>query len=64
MENLVKIGKKLLKDPVSRINLSTGLYEPVANGGTNKEALRGFARLLSEERKLRESRLPQPTSEE
>ena len=39
MEELVKVGKKLLKSPVSRINLETGLYEPVEDGGTYKEAL-------------------------
>ncbi|KAF9622486.1 hypothetical protein IFM89_031890 [Coptis chinensis] len=58
LENLVQIGEKLLKKPVSRINLVTGLSEPVANGGTNEEALIKFAELLSKERKLREIRSP------
>lgn len=37
--NLVKLGENLLKKPVSRINLDTGLYEAIENGGTNEEAL-------------------------
>lgn len=40
MENLVKIGEGLLKKPVSRVNLETGLYEPVEKEGTNEEALK------------------------
>ncbi|KAF5202358.1 Patatin, partial [Thalictrum thalictroides] len=39
LENLVKVGEKLLKKPVSRVNLQTGLAEPVTNGGTNEETL-------------------------
>ncbi|XP_019055379.1 PREDICTED: patatin-like protein 2 [Nelumbo nucifera] len=56
LENLVKVGEELLKKPVSRINLETGLSEPVANGGINEEALKKFAKLLSDERKLRQER--------
>ncbi|KAL2906220.1 Patatin-like protein 1 [Bienertia sinuspersici] len=33
LENLVKIGKTLLKKPVSRINFNTGRYEPIPNAG-------------------------------
>ncbi|KAH9711825.1 Patatin-like protein 3 [Citrus sinensis] len=57
-ENLVRAGETLLKKPVSRINLDTGLYEPIENGsaGTNEEALKRFAKMLSDERKLRESK--------
>ena len=40
MENLVKIGEGLLKKPVSRVNLETGIYESVENEGTNEEALK------------------------
>ncbi|CAA6659449.1 unnamed protein product [Spirodela intermedia] len=44
--------------PVSRVNLDTGVYEPVGNGeGTNEEALTRFAKLLSDERKIRQLRL-------
>ncbi|KAF9616346.1 hypothetical protein IFM89_029600 [Coptis chinensis] len=55
LQNLVKIGKDLLKAPVSRINLLTGKYEACRGEGTNEEALAHFANLLSDERKLRRS---------
>ncbi|XP_038723735.1 patatin-like protein 1 [Tripterygium wilfordii] len=58
LEDLVKVGEDLLKKPVSRKNLDTGIYEPVENAGTNEEALKRCAKLLSEERKLRESKFP------
>ena len=38
LDNLVKAGETLLKKPVSRVNLETGLFE-VANHETNEEAL-------------------------
>ncbi|XP_050204946.1 patatin-like protein 3 isoform X2 [Mercurialis annua] len=61
MEGLVNVGKKLLKNPVCRINVETGVYEPVENGGTYEEALLRFANLLSEEKKIREARSPNTT---
>uniref|UniRef100_A0A803KXU9 Patatin n=1 Tax=Chenopodium quinoa TaxID=63459 RepID=A0A803KXU9_CHEQI len=54
LENLVKIGKALLKKPVSRINFDTGIYQPIPNGGTNEEALIRFAKQLSDEKRRRE----------
>ncbi|KAE7999594.1 hypothetical protein FH972_004002 [Carpinus fangiana] len=42
LEDLVKVGEDLLNKPVARINLDTGLYEPIPNGGTNEEALERF----------------------
>ncbi|KAI4316725.1 hypothetical protein L6164_024677 [Bauhinia variegata] len=54
LNDLVAIGEQLLKKPVSRVNLDTGIHEP-ANHETNEEALKRFARLLSEERKSRKS---------
>ncbi|CAL4986550.1 unnamed protein product [Urochloa decumbens] len=57
MESLIGIGKALLKKPVARVNIDTGVYEPVAGEGTNEEALARFAMKLSEERKLRKSNL-------
>nr|GEZ57404.1 patatin-like protein 1 [Tanacetum cinerariifolium] len=45
----------LLDSPVSRMNSDTGGVEPVTDGGTNREALKRFAKQLSDERKLRES---------
>ncbi|KAF6135189.1 hypothetical protein GIB67_035260 [Kingdonia uniflora] len=55
MLNLVDIGNKLLKKPVSRINLATGKYQEVQGEGTNEEAVARFAKLLSNERKLRKA---------
>ncbi|KAG9450928.1 hypothetical protein H6P81_010893 [Aristolochia fimbriata] len=59
LEKLVKIGERLLKKPVSRMNLDTGILEPVEEGDTNEEALIRFAKLLSDERKLRKHRWQQ-----
>ncbi|XP_072991352.1 patatin-like protein 2 [Typha latifolia] len=57
LEELVKVGEMLLKKPVSRVNLDTGHVDPVGGGeGTNEEALIRFAKILSEERRLREMR--------
>lgn len=38
LKNLVKVGEELLKKPVSRVNLETGIFEP-AHQSTNEEAL-------------------------
>lgn len=56
MNNLVKIGEALLKKPVSRVNLKTGLFEQHGSGRTNEEALKTFAKLLSEEKRFRDSK--------
>ncbi|CAK9150234.1 unnamed protein product [Ilex paraguariensis] len=58
LNRLVEIGETLLKKPISRVNLKIGLSEPVKNGGTNKDALKRFAKLLSDERKLRQLKSP------
>ncbi|OUZ99825.1 Patatin/Phospholipase A2-related [Macleaya cordata] len=58
LDNLVKVGEALLKKPVSRVNMEKGHSELVQNGGTNEEALKKFAKLLSDERRVRESRSP------
>lgn len=57
LENLVKVGEGLLKKPVSRVNLDTGVYEP-ANKLTNEEALITFAARLSHQKQLRLVRSP------
>ena len=44
LEKLQYIGERILKKPVSRVNLETGLSEPVENGGTNEEALKKYGR--------------------
>uniref|UniRef100_A0A164UAR2 Patatin n=1 Tax=Daucus carota subsp. sativus TaxID=79200 RepID=A0A164UAR2_DAUCS len=53
MERLSAIGNELLQKPVSRVNLETGMFEAVAGEGTNSDALSGFAKMLSDERKFR-----------
>uniref|UniRef100_A0A2N9J3X8 Patatin n=1 Tax=Fagus sylvatica TaxID=28930 RepID=A0A2N9J3X8_FAGSY len=46
LNDLVKVGEELLKKPVSRVNLETGVLEP-SNQGTNEEALIRLAEILS-----------------
>ncbi|KAK9289095.1 hypothetical protein L1049_017566 [Liquidambar formosana] len=53
LQNLVQIGEKLLNKRVSRVNLETGKFVEVVDAGTNREALTGFAELLSAEKKLK-----------
>ncbi|KAL1556530.1 patatin-like protein 2 [Salvia divinorum] len=53
LDRLVTIAEDMLSRPVSRVDLRSGLTEPVPDGGTNEEALKRFANLLSNERKLR-----------
>ncbi|EXC24873.1 hypothetical protein L484_013240 [Morus notabilis] len=53
LQRLLEIGTKLLEKPVSRVNLETGRCETIEGEGTNAQALTQFAKLLSQERKLR-----------
>ncbi|KAK1383327.1 Patatin [Heracleum sosnowskyi] len=53
MEALAGIGNKLLEKSVARVNIDTGAFEPVVGEGTNSDALSRFAKLLSDERKIR-----------
>jgi hypothetical protein len=53
MRTLVQIGNDLLKKPVSRVNIETGLFEEVPGVGTNADMLTNFAKKLSDERKRR-----------
>lgn len=39
LQNLVEVGEKLLKKPVCKINMQTGVFESL-NKGTNEEALK------------------------
>ncbi|KAG6697499.1 hypothetical protein I3842_09G203500 [Carya illinoinensis] len=57
LDDLVKVGEELLKEPVSRVNLETGLFE-FCSHETNEEALRRFAKILSQERQLRHANSP------
>ncbi|KAI3440337.1 Patatin [Psidium guajava] len=52
LNNLVKVGKELLKKPVSKVNLETGNLEP-SKLETNEQALKRFAKLLVEEKRRR-----------
>ncbi|XP_038884495.1 patatin-like protein 2 [Benincasa hispida] len=59
LNELLKVGERLLKKPVSRVNLQTGIFEDcTSNSETNDQALIRFAKLLSEERRLRHARSP------
>ncbi|KAJ4914194.1 Patatin-like protein 1 [Raphanus sativus] len=53
LENLVINGEKMLKNRVAQMNIDTGLYEPVPGNVTNEQELKRFAKMLSDERKLR-----------
>lgn len=57
LDDLVRTGEALLKKPVTRVNLDTGRFE-AKDQETNEEALRRFARVLSQERQLRLLRSP------
>lgn len=41
LENLVKVGEALLQKPVSKVNLDSGVFEPL-NQGSNEEALKRY----------------------
>ncbi|XP_022743776.1 patatin-like protein 2 [Durio zibethinus] len=57
LENLEKIGNALLKAPVSKVSLATGLLEPVrGEDHTNEAALIEFAKRLTAERKCRQAK--------
>ncbi|KAL9446153.1 hypothetical protein AB3S75_013925 [Citrus x aurantiifolia] len=58
LESLVGIGERLLKKPVTKVNFETGLCEPTGQG-TNDEALRRLAEVLSREKRIRDMRSPQ-----
>ncbi|XP_073007431.1 LOW QUALITY PROTEIN: patatin-like protein 2 [Typha latifolia] len=61
LRSLVRIGEKLLKRPVCSANMETGLFQHVEGGGSNEEALLVFAKILSEERRFRQSKLLRST---
>ncbi|KAK3412183.1 hypothetical protein EUGRSUZ_I00969 [Eucalyptus grandis] len=50
---LMEIGQRLLRKPVSRVNLETGRFEEIEGEVSNGDALSHFAIRLSEERKRR-----------
>uniref|UniRef100_A0A803PEX8 Uncharacterized protein n=1 Tax=Cannabis sativa TaxID=3483 RepID=A0A803PEX8_CANSA len=40
LNKLVEVGQNLLNKPASRLNVDTGLYEPIPNAGTNDQVLK------------------------
>nr|GEW88711.1 patatin-like protein 2 [Tanacetum cinerariifolium] len=57
LEDLVQVGEELLKKPVAKVNLGTGIYEPY-HCTSNEEALIRFVKILSKEKNTRELRSP------
>ncbi|TVU24234.1 hypothetical protein EJB05_26655, partial [Eragrostis curvula] len=57
MNALIQLGQDPLKQPVARVNIDTGAHDPVEGAGTNADALKKFAKMLSEERKSRKNTL-------
>ncbi|KAK4860339.1 hypothetical protein QYF36_021581 [Acer negundo] len=57
LDSLVRVGEKLLKKPVSKVNFETGVFEP-CNQGTNEQALIKIAEVLSKEKRIRDMRSP------
>ncbi|GLJ39135.1 hypothetical protein SUGI_0797630 [Cryptomeria japonica] len=53
LKHLEKIGNDLLDKDGCRVDLDTGSFKKVEEGGKNKDALIRFAKKLSDERKLR-----------
>lgn len=46
LEKLCQIGDRLLKKPVSKVNLENGMFEPIENGETNQEALKRYIMVI------------------
>ncbi|KAL9820136.1 putative phospholipase A(2) [Arabidopsis thaliana] len=63
LENLIKLGEKMLTNRVMQMNIDTGTYEPAAENINNDEKLKRFAKILSEERKLRRKRSDKMTKD-
>lgn len=56
MQTLMQIGQDLIKKPVSTMDLETGKSKLINGSGTNEEALARFAKLLSDERRMRQNK--------
>ncbi|ESW32824.1 hypothetical protein PHAVU_001G020100 [Phaseolus vulgaris] len=57
LKGLVQVAEELLKKPVSKINLMTGIHEPADSHETNADALKRFAERLSRQRRFRKSEM-------
>lgn len=53
MDNLIKVGENLLRKKVTKVDMITMRYEKQDTEMTNEEALKNFAKMLYDERKLR-----------
>ncbi|KAI4389555.1 hypothetical protein MLD38_001770 [Melastoma candidum] len=56
LDNLVKTGEALLKKPVMRMTTDMSVDSPCTDNETNEDALKRFAKKLSEERRLRHAK--------
>ncbi|KAG7532895.1 Patatin-like phospholipase domain [Arabidopsis thaliana x Arabidopsis arenosa] len=63
LENLKNIGEKLLDTNVVRMNLDTYTYEPIDKTVNNDQELKRFAKILSDEKKLRNERFKTMTDD-
>lgn len=52
LEKLVHIGERLLKKPVSRVNLETGLSESITKETTNADALKRYSDMSIHDNRL------------
>ncbi|KAL5230893.1 hypothetical protein ABZP36_029669 [Zizania latifolia] len=53
LKRLIDVGTALLDKPVCKVNVETGKNEPDLSRGTNREELKRFAKMLSDERRAR-----------
>ena len=57
LQDLIKVGNDLLKSRVAEVDVTTGIYQPADYHETNEEALKKFAKKLSDERKQRMAKM-------
>jgi hypothetical protein len=55
--HLIETAEHMLDEPVSRVDIKTGKYEKRPEEGTNRQALIGLAKQLSDERKERHNHM-------
>ncbi|GLU18834.1 hypothetical protein SLE2022_351110 [Rubroshorea leprosula] len=61
LDDLVEVAEKLLKKPVSKVDMETGLIEPFGQG-SNEDALKRFAKILSDEKRHRNLKSHTPSA--
>ncbi|XP_078157214.1 patatin-like protein 2 [Carex rostrata] len=57
LQDLIKVGNDLLKSRVAEVDVTTGIYQAADYNETNEEALKKFAKKLSDERKQRMAKM-------